>query len=87
MTIPIFPILLFLTALFNLFLYLRTANDIFAVLAAGMTICCLIWGLIIAHWSIHLLALLALLFCGRSKAIARVGSSPVATVAVGSKTR
>ena len=79
MAIPIFPILLFLTALLNLFLYLRTANDIFGVLAVGMTICCLIWGLVIAHWSIHLLALLALLISGRSRIIA--------TVTIGNQTR
>ena len=70
MAIPMFLILLFSTALVNLFLYLRTANDIFGVLAVGMTICCLIWGLVIAHWSIHLLALLVLLGLGKSRAIA-----------------
>ena len=61
MAIPMFLILLFSTALINIFLYLRTANDIFGVLAVGMTICCLIWGLVIAHWSIHLLCLILLL--------------------------
>ena len=70
MAIPMFLILLFSTALINIFLYLRTANDIFGVLAVGMTICCLIWGLVIAHWSIHLLTLLVLLGYGKSKAIA-----------------
>ncbi len=70
MAIPMFLILLFSTALINIFLYLRTANDIFGVLAVGMTICCLIWGLVIAHWSIHLLTLLILLYYGKSRAIA-----------------
>lgn len=67
-----FPILLFVTAIVSLFLYLRTANDIFALLAVGMTLSCLIWGLVIAHWSIHLLALLALLFLGKPAAVATV---------------
>ncbi|AFZ35667.1 hypothetical protein Sta7437_2117 [Stanieria cyanosphaera PCC 7437] len=62
MMIPMFPLLLLITALGSIILYLRTAHDIFGVLAVGTTIVCLIWGLIIAHWSIHLLALLALLF-------------------------
>ncbi|GAB4528455.1 MAG: hypothetical protein Tsb0014_09780 [Pleurocapsa sp.] len=55
-----FAILLFVSAIISIFLYLRTAHDIFGVLAVVMTISCLIWGLVIAHWSIHLLALLAL---------------------------
>ena len=69
-----FPILLFITAVISLLLYLRTANDIFALLAVGMTITCLIWGLIMVHWSIHLLALLALLFLGKPAAVATVSS-------------
>ena len=51
-------------AIASIILYLRTAHDIFGILAVGMGICSLIWGLTIAHWSIHLLALLAL-FCFR----------------------
>ena len=69
-----FPILLFITAVVSAFLYLRTANDIFALLAVGMTVACLIWGLIIAHWSIHLLALLALLFLGKPATVATIDS-------------
>ena len=61
MTIPIFPILLFLTAVGSIILYQRTALDIFKVLAAGTAIVCLIWGLVIAHWTIHLLSLIVLL--------------------------
>ncbi|MGF1478359.1 MAG: hypothetical protein ACFB4I_02545 [Cyanophyceae cyanobacterium] len=61
MALPIFPILLFLTAAGSILLYQRTALDIFKVLAAGTAIVCLIWGLIIAHWSIHLLSLIVLL--------------------------
>ena len=61
MMLPIFLVLLLVTALGSLVLYLRTAHDIFAVLATGTAIVCLIWGLVIAHWSIHLLALFALL--------------------------
>ena len=65
MTIPIFPILFFLSAIVSIISYLKTSNDIFALLATGMTVSCLIWGLVIAHWSIHLLALLVLLFLGK----------------------
>ena len=69
-----FPILLFITAVVSAFLYLRTYNDIFALLAVGMTVACLIWSLIIAHWSIHLLALLALLFLGKPAKVATINS-------------
>ncbi len=65
-----FFILLFLTTLVSIFLYTRTSQDIFGVLAVAMTIACLIWGLVIAHWSFHLLALLALLFFSKPMAIA-----------------
>lgn len=73
--IPLFPILLFVTALSSIFLYLRTANDIYALLAVVMTLSCLIWGLIIAHWSVHLLALLALFFLRKPSAIATASSN------------
>ena len=69
-----FPILLLVAAIANIVIYLRTDNDIFALLAVGMSIACLIWGLIIAHWSIHLLALLAVLFIGRPVAVATVNT-------------
>ena len=49
------------TTVGSLLLYWRTANDIFGVLAVVMAIACLIWGLVIAHWSLHLLFLGALL--------------------------
>ena len=61
MMLPIFPILLFLTAIGSIFLYQCTDLDIFKVLAVGVAIVCLIWGLAIAHWSIHLLSLIVLL--------------------------
>ena len=69
-----FPILLLVTAIANIVIYLRTDNDIFALLAVGMSLACLIWGLVIAHWSIHLLALLAVLFIGRPVAVATVNT-------------
>ncbi len=69
-----FLLLLFITALVSIVIYLRTDNDIFALLGVGMTITCLVWGLVIAHWSIHILALLALLFIGRPVAVATVES-------------
>lgn len=60
-----FFILLFLSTSISIFLYLRTSQDIFGVLSAIMTIACLVWGLVIAHWSLHLLALLVILLLGR----------------------
>jgi len=67
-----FPILLLVAALANIIIYLRTDNDIFALLAVGMSLACLIWGLVIVHWSIHVLALFALLFVGKPVAVATV---------------
>ena len=69
-----FPLLLLVTAIASIVIYFRTNNDIFALLAVGMSVSCLIWGLVIAHWSVHLLALLALLFVGRPVAVATVNS-------------
>ena len=69
-----FPILLLVTAIASIVIYLRTNNDIFALLGVCMAVCCLIWGLVLAHWSIHLLALLALLFIGKPVAVATVSS-------------
>ena len=69
-----FPLLLLVTAIASIVIYLRTNNDIFALLAVGMSVSCLIWGLVIAHWSVHLLALLALLFVGRPVVVATVNS-------------
>ena len=69
-----FPLLLLFTAIASIVIYLRTDNDIFALLAVGMSVTCLIWGLVIAHWSVHLLALLALMFVGRPVAVATVNN-------------
>lgn len=69
-----FPLLLFITAIASIVIYLRTNNDIFALLAVGMSVSCLVWGLVIAHWSVHLLALLALLFVGKPVAVATVNT-------------
>ena len=69
-----FPILLLVTAIASIVVYLRTDNDIFGLLAVGMSVSCLIWGLVIAHWSVHLLALFALLFIGKPLTVATVNS-------------
>lgn len=61
MMLPMFPILFLVTAVGSVFWYLRTANDIFGVLAAGSALVCLIWGLVHVHWAVHLLSLLLLL--------------------------
>jgi hypothetical protein len=65
MMISIFPLLLLITALISIFLYQYTNQEIHLVLAVFSAIICLLWGLMIAHWSIHLLSLLAL-FCFRT---------------------
>jgi hypothetical protein len=69
-----FPFLLLITAIVSIVIYFRTSNDIFALLGVCMALSCLIWGLVIAHWSIHLLALLAILFLSRPVAVATVDS-------------
>lgn len=75
MLLPVFPLLMLITTLGSVFLYFRTNNDIFAVLSAVLAIACLIWGLVVAHWSIHLLCLSALLCLRKPKLIARLTSS------------
>lgn len=69
-----FPTLLLFTALISAVIYLRTDNDIFALLGAVMTLICLIWGLVVAHWSIHILALAALFFFVKPVAVATLDS-------------
>ncbi|MEM8830787.1 MAG: hypothetical protein AAGE96_15715 [Cyanobacteria bacterium P01_G01_bin.19] len=69
-----FPILLFVTAIASIVIYCRTSNDIFALLGAGMSFICLIWGLVIAHWSIHVLALAALFLFVKPVSVATVNS-------------
>lgn len=60
MMLPLFPLLLLVTAIASGIWYQKTDNDIFGVLAVGGAAICLIWGLVIAHWSINLLGLLLL---------------------------
>lgn len=61
MMLPIFPLLFLLTSLGSLLWYQRTDNDIFGVLAAASALACVIWGLVISHWLIHILSLIVLL--------------------------
>ncbi|MGK7924331.1 MAG: hypothetical protein AB4290_03590 [Spirulina sp.] len=58
---PVFPILLLIFALGNLFLYQRLSQDVYRVLTATTAAVCLIWGFAIAHWSVTLLSLFLLL--------------------------
>lgn len=60
MMLPVFPLLLLITSIASGFWYQKTNNDIFGVLAVASAVVCLIWGLVIAHWLIHLLGLLLL---------------------------
>jgi hypothetical protein len=75
MMLPILFLLFLVTALGSVILYLRTAHDIFGILAVGNGLVCLIWGLVISHWSVHLLALIALLSLGSSSSLMRVPSN------------
>ncbi|ACK64915.1 conserved hypothetical protein [Rippkaea orientalis PCC 8801] len=61
MMLPIFPLLLLVTSIGSILWYQRTDNDIFGVLAVASALAGVIWGLVIAHWSIHLISLLVLL--------------------------
>ena len=67
-------LLLLVTTIASIVIYLRTSNDIFALLGVCLAICCLIWGLVLAHWSIHVLALAALLFFVKPVSVATVNS-------------
>jgi hypothetical protein len=60
MLLPLFPLLLLVTAIVSIVCYQRTRNDTFGVLGVSTTLACLIWGLVVAHWSIHLLSLILL---------------------------
>ncbi len=62
MMLPLFPLLLLITSVWSILWYQKSDNDIFGVLGATSAIIGLIWGLIIAHWSINLIGLLVLLY-------------------------
>lgn len=62
MMLPLFPLLLLITSIWSILWYQKTDNDIFGVLGATSAVIGLIWGLVIAHWSINLIGLLVLLF-------------------------
>lgn len=64
MMISLFLALLILTSIVSAVIYQRTSQDIHLLLSVCTAIIFLIWSLAIAHWTIHLLALLAL-FCIR----------------------
>ncbi len=74
MILPFFPLLMLVTTLGSVVWYLRTNNDIFAVLAVVMALACIVWGLVVSHWSVHLLALFVLLFLPTPRAIANTNS-------------
>jgi hypothetical protein len=69
MILPVFFTLLLLTTIGSGILYLKTAHDIFGVLTVALAITCLIWGLVMAHWSIHVLALFLLFIFGKPATI------------------
>jgi hypothetical protein len=59
--LPLFPVLMLLTAFGSFFLYKHTKNELFAILAVGNALICSIWGLLMAHWSILAICLLVTL--------------------------
>lgn len=67
---PVFFSLLLMTAIASIIFYLRTDNDIYALLGIVTALLCLIWGLMIAHWSIHLLTLLTIFLYSKPVAVA-----------------
>lgn len=64
MLISSFMILLLFTTILSALIYQRTSQDIHLMLSICTGIIFVIWGLAIAHWTIHIFALLAL-FCLR----------------------
>jgi hypothetical protein len=58
---PLFPLLFLMLSLASLLWYQKTDNDIFKALAVSSFVFAIIWGLILVHWSIHLLGLLLIL--------------------------
>lgn len=75
MTFSAFALVMFLATISSLVLYFRTASDIFGLLAIVGAIACLLWGLVVAHWFVHLLALMALLILRKPKIIDRVAAT------------
>jgi Na+/proline symporter len=61
MLFALFPFLLLITAIGSVLWYKKTDNDIFAALAVSVAVVCLIWVLLLAHWTINLFALVLLL--------------------------
>jgi len=61
MLIPAFMTLLFITTIASVFIYQRTNQDIHLILAIFTASIFIIWGLAIAHWAVHILALVGLL--------------------------
>ena len=61
MMLPIFPLLFLITSIGSVIWYQRTENDIFGVLAFASALACVIWGLVISHWLVHILSLIILL--------------------------
>lgn len=59
--ITLFMILLLLMSIGSTLIYRRTNQEIHLVLAIFTAIILIVWGFAVAHWSIHLLALLTLL--------------------------
>lgn len=55
------PILMLSISILSFMWYSQSANDIYRVLAVGLGVVGTIWGFAIAHWSLLVLCLVALL--------------------------
>lgn len=75
MMLSAFSFLLLSIAIGSILLYQRVSDELWRVLAAGTAMVCLIWGFAIAHWSVQLLGLVALLKFKDLPAIFSIGSS------------
>ncbi|ELR98601.1 hypothetical protein [Gloeocapsa sp. PCC 73106] len=64
MILHIFPFLLLAMAVGSAVLDQRTNHDIYGVLTVVSLVVCLIWGLVVSHWLINLLALVIVLKVG-----------------------
>ena len=69
----ILPFLMLSASIASFFWYRQSNNDIYRVLSVGLGSIGTIWGFAIAHWSILVLCLLALLFSFDDRAIGNAG--------------
>jgi hypothetical protein len=62
MILALFPVLFLLASIGSLFVYQRSRNEQFQLLAVVMAMIAILWLLTISHWSFQILCLLLLFF-------------------------